>query len=242
MVDLMFGVGWKDSLPNLEDVFPGLNPGHHCHPSRLGVHTPPTTPTPLSSHRPLNPNLKRSRPTNQELIISPDEAFSVTFSCDFWVQDKKAKSGFSQVTATNCTLQWNQSNHDLDDLKAACAQAARCDLTQKSIETVVNSSAKSNTGLWTCWITSSRNFPKTAARRVHLTHENIGLWISDVFVHRGREPGITYISPHPKKQKKQYQRVCFISLYLDITWYLSILRIHGAFKLLCMFLICSVAP
>lgn len=181
------------------------------------VHTPPPTPTPQSRRLLLTPTNNRSRPTEQVQTKQvqtkqvpndlPDEAFNITFSCDFWVQDKKAKTGFSQVTATNCTLKWNRSNVGLDDLKAACAGVARCDLTRKSIEAFVNSSAQSNPGGWSCWITSSRVFPKTAARRVQLSNDNFASWITEVFLHRGREPGITYISPNPTKQKKRTKLV-----------------------------------
>lgn len=133
---------------------------------------------------------------------SPDNAFTSMFNCELRVQEKRAKDGFSQVTALNYAVQRNLFNLSVSALKEACAAAARCDITRRPLEYLVIASANSNTGAWSCWNANSQIFPKTAARRVLITENNIEQWIKEASGPRGREPGIFYIAPHPSKKKK----------------------------------------
>lgn len=169
---------------------------------------------------------KVSDVSHASLPPSPSMMITLTFHGEIWVVDSEARSGYTQVAASNCKVKWDALEYDLGKLKPACYRVAMCDITGQSLETLLVTSNKGSKvrGEWTCWIASNRNFPKTAKLRVKLSEDNCQAWLKEAYGST-REAGLSYSAYHPKKI---HQQANLVSLTLVVHLFFS----HGLISFL----------
>lgn len=210
----------QESLPDLKHLVPTHDP------DVIIVPKPAATPLVLSQ---IRTPLKTSPATLLDHSgLVPGSTITLVFQGDIWVSDNEARSGYTLVSASNGLVNWDAQDANLDRLKAACYKVAVSDVTKKSIESFLIRSNKGTKvrGEWTCWITNTRSFPKTARLRVKLTQDNVEAWLKEAYG-LNKEAGLYYRAYNPKKVEAEAnvvsEIVAFFFLIAFLIIFLSVL-------------------
>ncbi|KAH9810007.1 hypothetical protein DFH28DRAFT_1132529 [Melampsora americana] len=151
------------------------------------------------------PSRTRGNSANRAADLE-DGPFKFNFDCDFYVPNKQNKSGYHQITCSNCMIDWDSNNFNLDELKLKCTDLAKSDNTGAHIKSVLNKVIlnEESGGVWTLYIASSHRFPKTNRNRKVLGVSNFQQWVEDAHAsYPKNKAGISFVAPHPSKIKTQ---------------------------------------